>query len=508
MTPATTMGPTVRTPAAGPLDRSTDPVRPVPAVGRDRVCRRWSTIHRRQLAATDALVIIWAVAGAHVLRFGGVDASVDVRGLTSNYLVVSALLAVIWWVALSVTASRDSRVVGLGAEEFRRVLRTSLQLFGLLAIVAFLLQVDVARGYLGVAFPLGTAGLLLTRWIWRRLLTRQREHGLWSDTVLVIGTREHARNLVTALQRQPGAGLRVVGACVSDGRTGEHIASGVPVLGSLADAASCAVQAGASTIAVTASEATGPDVLRGLSWELEPLGVDLIVAPSLTEVAGFRIHTRPVGGLPLLHVEAPRYEGANRATKRLFDLVATTTVLMLVAPLLALVAVAVRLDSPGPVLFRQERIGIRGRTFHMLKFRSMVQDAEERVGDLLHANEGSGPLFKVRNDPRITRSGRFLRRFSLDELPQLFNVLRGDMSLVGPRPPLRSEVDTYAEHVHRRLLVRPGITGLWQVSGRSDLSWEESVRLDLYYVENWSLVDDVVILLKTTRAVLAPSGAY
>jgi exopolysaccharide biosynthesis polyprenyl glycosylphosphotransferase len=232
------------------------------------------------------------------------------------------------------------------------------------------------------------------------------------------------------------------------------------------------------------------------------------MAPALTDVAGPRIHTQQVAGLPLIHVTTPTLEGGQRVAKRLFDVLAATCLVILAGPMMIVIALLVRLDSRGSIIFRQERIGVDGTSFKMLKFRSMVSDAESRLEELKDKNEGEGLLFKMRDDPRITRVGRFLRKYSLDELPQLFNVLNGSMSLVGPRPPLPTEVAEYGHDLRRRLLVKPGLTGLWQVSGRSNLSWEDSVRLDLYYVENWSLAGDLIILLRTFRAVFSSHGAY
>jgi exopolysaccharide biosynthesis polyprenyl glycosylphosphotransferase len=266
----------------------------------------------------------------------------------------------------------------------------------------------------------------------------------------------------------------------------------------------------ADTVIVASGDDFPPRRIRELSWALEPGRQHLVLAPGLTDVGGPRIHTRPVAGLPLMHVEVPRYEGFKRFAKRSFDILGSLTLLVLLLPFLIVIAVAIRRGSPGPALFRQSRIGFGGRPFTMLKFRSMVVDAEAQREALERAglNAGNEVLFKLRDDPRVTPVGRFLRRYSLDELPQLVNVLAGTMSLVGPRPPLAEEVSHYETHVHRRFLVKPGVTGLWQVSGRSDLDWEDSVRLDLYYVENWSITSDVVILWRTLRAVLRRIGAY
>jgi exopolysaccharide biosynthesis polyprenyl glycosylphosphotransferase len=284
----------------------------------------------------------------------------------------------------------------------------------------------------------------------------------------------------------------------------------IPVLGhrdDVSDILSAVAESGVDTVAISGS-ALAPDDLRRLGWDLAARNVGMIMAPALTDVAGPRIHMQPVGGLPLIHVTTPKLEGGKAALKRGLDIVASLVLLALLGMPMLIVAAAVKLDSPGPALFKQTRIGRAGVSFKMLKFRSMVLDAEARLSTLRSLNEGAGLLFKMKHDPRVTRLGRILRRFSIDELPQLINVLRGEMSLVGPRPPLPAEVAGYDDFAHRRLLVKPGVTGLWQVSGRSDLSWEEAIRLDLSYVENWSLAQDLVILLRTARAVLGKTGAY
>jgi exopolysaccharide biosynthesis polyprenyl glycosylphosphotransferase len=313
------------------------------------------------------------------------------------------------------------------------------------------------------------------------------------------------------LARQPMAGYLVVGACVpARAVAGQLGDTSIPVFVNLEYLGAAMETSGADTVVISSSEDLSPEAVRKISWGLEPGRQHLVVAPSLTDIGGPRIHTRPVAGLPLIHVETPRYTGSKQFTKRAFDLVAASVLLVLLAPLLGVISLMVRLSSPGPVLFRQRRVGINGARFDMMKFRSMVTDAEAMLESLRsqQGREGNTVLFKMANDPRVTPVGRVLRRFSLDELPQLFNVIKGSMSLVGPRPPLESEVDQYDPHVHRRFLVKPGITGLWQVSGRSNLSWEDTVRLDLYYVENWSITGDLVILWRTFKAVVGRSGAY
>jgi exopolysaccharide biosynthesis polyprenyl glycosylphosphotransferase len=325
--------------------------------------------------------------------------------------------------------------------------------------------------------------------------------------VVVVGRGGAVLELVERLQRENYAGLKVVAACTTATdrvRVGEE--AGVPA-GGLDDVVAFAGRFRADTIAVTSASETAAQYLRQLSWQLEGTGIELLVAPGLIEVAGPRLHIRPFEGLPLLSVEQPRFEGWRRVVKGGVDRAVAGFALLLLAPVLAIIAVAVRCTGPG-VLYRQERIGVNGRSFTMLKFRSMVPDADRQLETLRQENISDGLLFKIRSDPRITPVGRLLRRLSLDELPQLFNILGGSMSLVGPRPPLPGEVANYDSQVSRRLLVKPGLTGLWQISGRSDLPWEESVRLDLRYVENWSLALDLLILWKTGRAVLSRNGAY
>jgi exopolysaccharide biosynthesis polyprenyl glycosylphosphotransferase len=323
--------------------------------------------------------------------------------------------------------------------------------------------------------------------------------------VLVVGGREEVNALAAELDREPYAGLKVVGACMPPG---DAVGSTVPVVGSLTSVPEAVGRLGVDTVAVTASRGLTSGVLKRLGWDLEGAGVDLVVAPALTDVAGPRVHVRPVSGLQLLYVEQPEFTGPTRVMKEAFDRVTAALILAVISPLLLVIALAVKLTSHGPVIFRQVRVGRDGGVFTVYKFRTMVVDAERRLGELWHRNEANEVLFKLRDDPRVTRVGRVLRRFSLDELPQLVNVLMGTMSMVGPRPALPTEAERYGRTTSRRLLVKPGITGLWQVSGRSDLSWEDSVRLDLYYVENWSFAGDIQILWKTLSAVVMRRGAY
>jgi exopolysaccharide biosynthesis polyprenyl glycosylphosphotransferase len=475
----------------------------------------WARAYANRLFVTDAAVIVTAVVGAQILRFGFEPSSVAwgefALGFDLSYSIVSVAIIVSWLAVLQLFGTGSSRVIGTGTLEYKRVIDATVRLFGILAIVAFLLRIDLARSYIITSLPLGLGLLLFGRWAWRRWLVSRRAKGEFVARVLLVGSVESVAAIHRELGRSHDTGYLVVGACVPGDRMGAHLpGTDIPVSTDLDAIDATMREHRADTVVVTSSDELPPERIRRLSWSLEPGRQHLVLAPSLTDIGGPRIHMRPVAGLPLIHVETPRYEGLKRFSKRAFDIVVAGMLVVLLAPLLLVIAATVRLSSPGPVLFRQERVGLTGARFNMLKFRSMVTDAEARLQELQSAErlEGNAVMFKMKNDPRVTPIGRFLRRYSLDELPQLFNVLDGTMSLVGPRPPLDSEVRAYEHHVHRRFMVKPGITGLWQVSGRSNLSWEDTVRLDLYYVENWSMTGDLVILWRTARAVLARDGAY
>ncbi|MFJ5961875.1 sugar transferase [Pseudarthrobacter oxydans] len=470
----------------------------------------WRTRASRTLRIVDAFVITWAVAGAYLVRFG-LEGDYVVPGQDISYFWLSLGLAVAWWLMLGAWSSRQSRILGAGPDEYKRVAAASLWLFGLVAIISYVLRIDTARGYVGIALPVGLAGLLLARWLLRQHLSVRRQQGASMSRLLLLGGPGAVAHLAVSLRQAQHAGYMPVAAYSPGGTLGAQDEAGLQILGTEPDAGSilkAIEECKADAVAVSAGVQLHPQTIRHLGWELAARNIGLIMAPALTDIAGPRIHTQQVAGLPLIHVTTPSLEGGQRVAKRLFDVLVSIGLIVLSAPMMIFIALMVKLDSPGPVLFRQERVGIEGRHFRMLKYRSMVEDAEKRLEDLSTDNDGNGVLFKLKRDPRVTRVGATLRKFSLDELPQLFNVLGGSMSLVGPRPPLPKEVAEYERDVRRRLLVKPGLTGLWQVSGRSNLSWQDSVRLDLYYVENWSLAGDLVIMLRTVRAVFLGVGAY
>jgi exopolysaccharide biosynthesis polyprenyl glycosylphosphotransferase len=474
--------------------------------------RAWSANFARRLLISDLLVLVWVIFGVQIAWFGfgspPVSFSGNMHNLAVGYAAVSAVLIAAWMAMLHAYGTRDCRVVGGGPAEYKLIAGSAISLFGLVAIVAYLFQVELARGYILIAFPLGIVVLVFSRWMWRQWLTVQRMRGEYSARVLLVGSEETASHIARELAKHPEEGYRVVGACVPSAEIGSVLpGTDVPIVGRASGALRALQATDADTVAVTSSGELGPEGLRRLSWGLESGRQHLIVAPALTDVSGPRIHTRPVAGLPLIHVETPRFEGGKHFAKRAFDIAGSSALIVALSPMLIALSMIVAASSAGPVFYKQDRVGLNGECFRMLKFRSMRMNADEELPALLkQQGRGDSPLFKVENDPRVTPIGRLLRRHSLDEFPQLLNVLLGHMSLVGPRPQREEEVALYDSAAHRRLLLKPGMSGLWQVGGRSSLSWEDSIRLDLYYVENWSITGDVVILWRTLKAVLRPGA--
>jgi len=463
--------------------------------------QRWERRYVRALVLGDLLAGGVAGGATFGLRFGD-----EVTAYNRGYLILTGLLPVVLLAVLAVSRAYERRFLFVGTDEYQRVLRGGVGLIAGAALVSYALDLDLARGYVLAALPTAVVTSVVLRFVLRKRLHLARSRGESLRRVLLVGHELSVIGMTRQLRRERYHGLEVVGACLPpahDGGVGP-----LPVYGTFDDVANAVDLADADTVVVLSCPELDGVQLRRLAWRLERDEVDLIVASTLVDVAGGRTTIRPVDGLPMLHVEHPRLHGGSRLVKEAFDRVGALALLAVFGPLLLTVALCVRLTSRGPVLFRQVRVGRDGSLFRIFKFRSMYVDAEARLAELRHLNEHDGVLFKIRDDPRVTRVGRWLRRFSLDELPQLLNVVLGQMSLVGPRPPLPSEVAAYADDVRRRLAVKPGMTGLWQVSGRADLPWEEAVRLDLRYVENWSLSLDLVILLRTMTAVVRSSGAY
>lgn len=448
---------------------------------------------RASIFVTDAVIIAAAVLGAQLFRFSEltVNSDVFIGQVGLDYLSITTGLALLWLGALSAFRTRDARVLGVGDDEYRRVALASVSVFGVIAIVAFALQLEIARGYLAFALPAGVIALCLSRKIWRTWLAHQRTQGEYLANVVVVGAPAEVDGVVAQINATPKSGLRVVGTVATP-----------------ATAAQTAQLLNATAVIVAGGLDRDSLCARTLAWELEKHAIELIVPSPLAGIDQMRVQHRPAGSMPLMHVEMPKYSGVRRVAKRAFDVVAAALALVALSPVFAVVAYLIKRQDGGAVFFRQERIGRNGVSFSIFKFRTMVTNAEALKASLVEHNEGSGPLFKMKHDPRITPLGAFLRKSSIDELPQLMNVLFGTMSLVGPRPGLPNEVADYEQHTERRLLVSPGITGLSQVTGRSDLTWEQNVRFDLHYVENWSFGLDLAILGRTVKAVTRSSGAY
>lgn len=459
----------------------------------------WRRMYRLKLVASDSAVVAASVALAVIV--GGQD---------TNWLAAIAVVSS-WILVLASFHAYSLRHAGVSGREFKRTIEASAAMAGCLAVIDVVFGFELLRDFLLLSVPLGAVLLVGTRWLWRHRMKKSHARGQALFNVLVVGQPEDTDYVVRQMEKKSGPAYRVVGIVLEHETSAALRSPGgqqLPVLQGLFTLDWAIQRYGADAIVVAGQLDAGSRYLTQLGWHLEKTGTELILASSLTNVANHRIHVRPVEGLSLMHLETPTFAGGKFAAKRAIDVVASGLALLLLAPLLTLVSLVILFDGPGGSIFRQQRVGLDGKKFTMYKFRTMCVEAERELERVAHLNEGSGPLFKLRKDPRVTRVGTWLRKFSLDELPQLVNILRGEMSLVGPRPPLPQEVERYDAREHRRLLTKPGLTGLWQVSGRSDLKWEESIRLDLYYVENWSLVGDLQILWRTVRVVLKPVGAY
>lgn len=484
-------------------DASRESVRPISGAA-------WARSYRRRLMWSDSIIIVLAIAIGFGARLAFVPQLASEERSLATFTAGAVFAIVLWAVAMLSFRTRERHVVGVGPDEYKRVLSATVTIFGLLAIVFVVAGIASARWFFVTAAPFGIISLVLSRWLWRKWLFRQRALGHSLSRVVVVGKRKDVIKVVGQIDRGLRAAFLVVAAVTDkkDPRDDDGKLSGVTVLQGTDRVVDYAQKLECDGIIVAGDPGGKKEYIRDLAWEMEGKSLELVLATSLANVAGPRIHYRPVDGLPLLNVEIPEYDGGKHVLKRVMDIALAGIALIVLAPVFGVVAILVKADSPGPALFSQERVGRGGRMFRIYKFRSMTVDAPERLEELRELNEGNGVLFKLRNDPRVTRLGRILRKYSIDELPQIWNVLMGDMSLVGPRPPLANEVEVYEDHVQRRLYIKPGLTGMWQVGGRSALSWEDSVALDLFYVENWSVIGDLMIIWRTFRVLIAPVGSY
>lgn len=456
------------------------------------------------LVATDTLTILLSTLAALAFR-NLVPGFQDLSTVHYNVSTIWPLAVLIWVVCLFSVGAYSDKNLGAGTDEYARTMHSSLMAAAFIGIVCYLTRFDLSRGFYILLFAFGTPLLVLTRWMVRRVIHILRRKNWLTRRVVLAGNPENIQEILTVAQRETWLGYYVVGALLPEGTPRGDL--DLPVLGTVDEALNIVDSRDIDIVIFANGSFPSSRGFRRMAWQLESHHCQMVVAPALTDIASQRIQVRPVAGIPLVLVEPPTTQQAGRWAKRLFDIVFASLILLAISPIMIATALGIWLDDHGPVIFKQVRVGKNGEHFECLKFRSMVTNAEE----ILKSLQNQGPnevMFKMENDPRITKIGHFIRRFSIDELPQLWNVVRGDMSLIGPRPALPKEVAPYAPHVNRRLEVRPGLTGLWQVSGRSNLSWDDTVRLDLYYVDNWSMTQDLSILAQTVKAVLASDGAY
>lgn len=447
------------------------------------------------LAVADAVAIVLAVAAAHLLRFGHWEGRVSFGGLQTTYWVVSTVLVLTWLIAVAGFGGWVTWPKRLNGPSLLPPIKATVLVIALLAVTALVFEVDLSRAYLAGALPIGLASLLIVRVVCRIWIGAHRTRGRYLRRALVIGTPKRASDLA-----------RVFDESISP--VGVSIVATAPIetVGRRKLLRELIAENDVDVIVLT--EERAQTNVRQLIWDVEGSGAVVWLSVDVPELAAPRAEFHPIERLPIIEVEPADRSITKRRGKRAFDLVFSFFGLLVALPLIAVCAVLIKLDSRGPVFFQQTRIGRDGKEFAIHKLRTMRIGAESEVDDLQDQNEGSGPLFKIKDDPRVTRIGRLLRKTSIDEFPQLWNVLRGEMSLVGPRPPLPSEVAAYDRASLRRLIVKPGMTGLWQVNGRSDLTWEQGVRLDLFYVENWSLGGDLHIMFQTVAVMIRPNGAY
>ena len=456
----------------------------------------WKPNLRRNIARADlcaltlTLVFILSVRFPEIWR--GELTNYEIRNILLAFLVLGSWLFFLWF-----NGSRDTNILGFGADEYKKLINATLLSFTAVAFVSYIFKLEISRLFVLSIFPFGLLVLFIVRRILRRRLLRARSQGRYLSRVLLLhsGASDPVEQRLALAQH---AGFNIVHKIV----TAEKVIFDVKEIVSNALSKNCdSIMVGQSAV-ISATE------LRKLGWALEQTNIDLIVAPAVTEIAGPRLKVSNVEGLPLLHLEQPAFSGASRVTKRILDLTISIVGLIFISPFLLIVAILIKSSDRGSVLYTQKRIGQNNKEFNVYKFRTMYEGSHELRAQVMAETNKDPRLAKDPQDPRITKPGLFLRRWSIDEIPQIINVLKGEMSLVGPRPPLAEEVNKYEKSETRRLLVKPGLTGLWQVSGRSELDWEDAVRLDLYYVENWSLTLDILIIIRTAAAVWRGEGAY
>ncbi|MDO4243407.1 MAG: sugar transferase [Actinomyces sp.] len=466
---------------------------------------------QRLLHAGDLLIITLVMLTCNVLNVQAAEMpmSGSVLGLPTGSIVLCAFIVLSWWLFLIAMKSHVERILGYGPDEFLRATQATVTVFGALALLSYLSGIQLPRAYFLTTLPLGFLALLAWRWAARRYFVRARRRGTFTHPTFVVGSPESVASVVTTIEQRPELGLAPRGAFLagSPAERDEAPDLSVPVVGAVEDLEESLEGVEGVTVLITQTPRLTPPDIRRISWALGPTS-QLIMVPSVLDVSGQRLHLRPIGGISLLEIQIGSFGLLRARAKRVCDILIAALLIVVLLPVWLIIPLLIWREDRGPAFFRQTRIGLSGREFRIWKFRTMRVNADGELAALL-ASQGTAdtPLFKVDRDPRITGIGNMLRRTSLDELPQLFNVLEGSMSLVGPRPQVPQEVELYDETAARRLLVKPGMTGMWQVNGRSRLSWEEALRFDLFYVENWTFSLDLQILLKTVKVVLAREGS-
>ena len=452
-------------------------------------------------ADAAALLLTALVSG---MLFSWWDPNSDQTSLQLWWAAVATLP--IWLALFAKQRLYNTRFIGRRIDEFRRIVNASI--LGTLAVlvVANLGNVLLRRSALFILAATSIAVVTAEREVARRIFLRLRSGGRMVRYVVIAGANPEGRDIAAMLQAEPWLGYKVIGF-VDDNASPRDPVPGVPLLGGVADIGGI-LREYPNTSVIVASSAVESAVTNRLARDLLDQGVHVELSSTLRDISSQRLTVRPLGRFPVVYVEPITRGGWRAVAKRTFDIFGASAGLILTAPITLLAAIAIKLDTHGPVLFSQTRVGQDSEPFAVLKLRTMVANAEDQLPGLLTQNEADGPLFKMADDPRITRTGRFLRKASIDELPQLWNVIRGNMSLVGPRPALPHETEEWDSLLGQRLRVKPGITGMWQVSGRSDTTFEDYTRLDLYYVDNWSITTDLAILAKTIPVVLMRKGAH
>lgn len=456
------------------------------------------------LVPLDALAIYGAFLLSYYVRVESGALPVKYVLPLHDYALFAAGATALWLVIFALLGLYQLRSTRRGLTEFAKIVAGAG--IGTLAVVAliFFLREDffsrfvVLFGFLAAVVLVG-----LTRAIIRLAQRGLFKYGIGVRRAVIVGTGTPAQTLSQALQ-DDNRGYKILGFVKTGAGKGGKLRK---TIGSLRDIPNILKNYGPDEV-IDAEPRLAPAQKLALLNATEDAHTDFRFVPSTPELATARVGVSAVGGIPLMTILRTPLEGWGRIAKRIFDLTGSLLILPFFLLLYPFIALAIKLDSRGPVLLKQQRIGREEKPFRYYKFRSMVQGAEKQLPKLMKYNEVSGPVFKMKNDPRVTRTGQFLRKTSLDELPQILNVLKGDMSLVGPRPPLPNEVKKYTREQRKRLTIKPGITGPWQVSGRSKVGFDEWVRLDLYYIQHWSLLLDLTILLKTVRAVVSRKGAY